>query len=188
MLTSLVDDRYTDKNTIHSYLPLYDELFASRKERARAVLEVGVYHGGSITLWHQYFSNAVVMGVDITVEAPPLFSNLQQWPRVQLLLGVDAYTAETITKIGTICGKLDVVLDDGPHTLESMRAFIQLYLPLIADDGILVIEDVQDFTWFKELCSFVPADLQAAIQMYDRRSLKGRYDDMVFVVNKALLK
>ena len=67
MLTDLVDNRYTDKNTTHSYLPLYDELLKSRKETARAVLEVGVYHGGSIALWHRYFTNAVVHGLSRTI-------------------------------------------------------------------------------------------------------------------------
>jgi hypothetical protein len=68
-----------------------------------------------------------------------------------------------------------------------MQACIQLYLPLIADDGILIIEDVQDFSWFKELCAVVPAELQSAIRTYDRRRVKGRYDDMVFVIDKKLL-
>jgi hypothetical protein len=36
-----------------------------------------------------------------------------------------------------------MVLDDGPHTLESMIKFIEFYSQILADDGILIIEDVQ---------------------------------------------
>jgi len=81
-----------------------------------------------------------------------------------------------------------MVLDDGPHTLASMLLLIALYLPLLADDGILIIEDVQDYAWFESLKAAVPADMQSAIQTYDRRAIKQRYDDLVFVVDKALLR
>jgi hypothetical protein len=190
MLTDLVDNRYTDKNTTHSYLPLYDELLKSRKETARAVLEVGVCWGGggSIALWHRYFTNAVVHGLDILSDYPELLQNRGDWPRVQLQLGVNAYTVDVASKVAAISGKLDMALDDGPHTLESMLSFIALYLPLIADDGILIIEDVQDYAWFESLKAAVPADMQSAIQTYDRREIKQRYDDLVFVVDKSLLR
>ena len=187
MLTDLVDNRYTDKNTTHSYLPLYDELLKSRKETARAVLEVGVYHGGSIALWHRYFTNAVVHGLDIG-GCPELLRNQSDWPRVQLQLGIDAYTVDVASKVAAISGKLDMALDDGPHSLESMLLFIALYLPLLADDGILIIEDVQDYNWFESLKAAVPVGMQSAIQTYDRRAIKQRYDDLVFVVDKSLLQ
>jgi hypothetical protein len=43
--------------------------------------------------------------------------------------------------------KFDFMLDDGPHTLDSMLKFIKLYSQIMADDGILVIEDVQSWSW-----------------------------------------
>ena len=188
MLTDLVDNRYTDKNTTHSYLPLYDELLKSRKETARAVLEVGVCHGGSIALWHRYFTNAIVYGLEIGSDCPELLQNQRDWPRVQLQLGINAYTVDAASKLAVISGKLDMVLDDGPHTLVSMLLCIALYLPLLADDGILIIEDVQDYSWFEVLKAAVPAGMQSAIQTYDRRDIKQRYDDLVFVVDKSILK
>ena len=48
MLSALVDDTRTDKNTVHSYLDLYQELLSSRKNSAKSVLEVGIHLGGSI--------------------------------------------------------------------------------------------------------------------------------------------
>ena len=35
----------TDKNTVHSYLPLYEKLLISKKETAKNVLEVGILNG-----------------------------------------------------------------------------------------------------------------------------------------------
>lgn len=40
----------TDKNTTHSYLPLYDTLLEPIKDTTGNILEIGVYQGGSIKL------------------------------------------------------------------------------------------------------------------------------------------
>jgi len=64
-LINLVDNSLTDKNTTHSYLPLYEHLLSSKKESAKNVLEVGTQFGGSIKLWRDYFTNANIYGLDI---------------------------------------------------------------------------------------------------------------------------
>ena len=56
-LEQLADNTRTDKNTAHSYLPLYQTLLIGKKETAKNVLEVGIYLGGSIKLWGDFFSN-----------------------------------------------------------------------------------------------------------------------------------
>jgi hypothetical protein len=50
-LIDLIDNSKTDKNTVHSYIELYEKLLCSQKESAKNVLEVGIYNGGSIKLW-----------------------------------------------------------------------------------------------------------------------------------------
>ena len=50
-----------------------------------------------------------------------------------------------------------MMLDDGPHTLDSMKQFIKLYSQIMSEDGILMIEDVQSIDWIDELKSVVPA-------------------------------
>lgn len=44
-LLSLIDNSRTDKNTAHTYIDLYETLLGSRKQTAKAVLEVGIYRG-----------------------------------------------------------------------------------------------------------------------------------------------
>ena len=80
--------------------------------------------------------------------------------------------------------KFDIMIDDGPHTLESMISFIEYYLPMLADDGIFVIEDVQSIDWIDTLADAIPDDMKQFIEIYDLRENKGRYDDIIFVVNK----
>jgi glutaredoxin-related protein len=80
--------------------------------------------------------------------------------------------------------KFDFMLDDGPHTLESMKQFIRLYSQLMTDDGILIIEDVQSSDWINVLINEVPENLKQFIKVYDLRENKNRYDDIVFTIDK----
>lgn len=101
-------------------------------------------------------------------------------PRIQLYCETDAYSQDFINKLGEV--RFDMVLDDGPHSLASQVAFIKLYLPLLAENGILIIEDVQSMNWIERLKEAVPEDKRHRINVYDLRAKKGRYDDIVFTV------
>ena len=77
------------------------------------------------------------------------------------------------------------MLDDGPHTLESMIQFITLYSQVMTDDGILIIEDVQHMDWIQHLGNAIPEKLKQYIYVYDLRGNKNRYDDIVFIIDKS---
>jgi cephalosporin hydroxylase len=184
-LTDLVDNTRTDKHTTHSYLDLYQHLFESKKTSAKNVLEVGIYAGGSIALWHDYFTNATVYGLDI-MPRNQVWREICDVKRIVLHTSNDAYD-ETMFKTNFLDKnlKFDVMLDDGPHTLESMIQFIKLYHQLMTDDGILIIEDIQSWDWLQTLIQTVPEDLRQYIKIYDLRQNKGRYDDIVFSIDKS---
>jgi hypothetical protein len=82
--------------------------------------------------------------------------------------------------------KFDFMLDDGPHTIESMIQFIRLYSHLLTEDGILIIEDVQEIFWLDILRNYVPDELKQYVKTYDLRENKGRYDDIVFTIDKRI--
>ena len=82
--------------------------------------------------------------------------------------------------------KFDYMLDDGPHTLESMEDFIKLYTPLMSKNGILIIEDIQDIDWIDQLKNITPENLKQYIKVYDLRKNKGRYDDIVFTIDRII--
>ena len=180
-LVDLADGRYTDKNTVHSYLPIYQTLFESKKESAKNVLEVGIHCGGSIKLWSDFFPNATVYGLDVI---DIIKSDIKNRTNVKLYTWADAYNPDFFN--ATFSGmKFDMLLDDGLHTLESMKQFITLYSQVMTDDGILVIEDIQDWNWIAELINTVPDNLKQYIKTYDLRANKGRYDDIVFTIDKS---
>jgi cephalosporin hydroxylase len=181
-LEQIVDNSITDKNTVHSYLPLYQNLLIGKKETTKNVLEVGVYHGGSIKLWSDFFTNATIYGLDINVQELDFIKNKEN---IILFESTDAYNEDVMTNLLNKNIKFDFLLDDGPHTLESMKKFIKLYLPLMTEDGILMIEDVQFIEWLDVLKNEVPEHLKPFIKTYDLRSNKNRYDDIVFTIDKS---
>lgn len=184
-LAQLANNSRTDKNTSHSYLPLYQNLLISKKETAKNVLEVGISGAGSIKLWHDFFTNATVYGLDI-MHFDDVWPEVKNKEKIVLHTSMDAYNHDYFnTHLLNSNVKFDFMLDDGPHTLESMIQFIQLYSQIMTDDGILIIEDVQSWDWIETLANAVPQHLKQFIKIYDLRPIKGKYDDIVFTIDKC---
>jgi hypothetical protein len=184
-LAEIANNFRTDKNTTHSYLPLYQHLLISKKETAKNVLEVGISGGGSIKLWNDFFTNANVYGLDI-MPIDYVWEEIKNKEKIVLHTSVDAYNHDYFnTHLLNSNVKFDFMLDDGPHTLETMIQFIQLYSQIMTDDGILIIEDVQSWDWLGTLANAVPQDLKPFIKIYDLRPIKGKYDDIVFTIDKC---
>ena len=143
-LKELIDNSRTDKNTTHSYINLYQELLIKKKYSATNILEVGIFKGGSIKLWSDFFVNANVYGVDLITENwDNNWDDIVANKKIKMLLGQNAYDEKFVNREFTNNYiKFDFILDDGPHTIDSMKQFIILYSPLIKDDGILIIEDI----------------------------------------------
>jgi len=182
-LIELINNDRTDKNTIHSYLDIYEKLLESKKETANKILEIGISQGGSIKLWHDYFKNATIYGLDI-IKIKDIWKEIKNNKRI--ILGCfDAYNSYFVNNQFVNKNlKFDVLIDDGPHSLESMIFFIENYLQLLEPDGIFIIEDVQSMDWVEDLKKIVPNEFKEFIEIYDLRENKNRYDDILFVINK----
>jgi len=189
-LVSLIDNTSTDKNTVHSYLELYETLLSPKKERAKNILEIGIgdfkeKNGGSIKLWKDYFPNAKIYALDILPKHRVLDEIIND-KRVVLFTSTNAYDEKIFNENFLNKNlKFDLLLDDGPHTLESMKTFIRLYSKVMTDDGILIIEDIQSIDWWPILYREVPQHLKKFVKHYDLRKNKNRYDDMVFTIDKS---
>lgn len=183
------NNKYTDKGTTHSYLELYETLLKPIQDTAKNVLEVGIgnfgpKNGGSLLLWKNYFTEATIYGIDI-LPLNRVLDELINDQSIKLYCEYDAYNKDFISKyLSNI--KFDFLLDDGPHTLKSQKEFIELYSPLLSENGILIIEDVQKIEWLEELKNKTPEHLKQYIKIYDLRENKKRYDDIVFTIDKVV--
>jgi hypothetical protein len=143
----------TDKGTSHTYLETYEELFRPYKDKEIKLVEVGIYGGGSLRLWEDYFTKALIMGVDITSFYMGDFK-----PR----------TDRVITHIQDIKEMqsedfkgFSIAIDDGSHRLEDQLYFVKLMLPVVK--GFIIVEDIQRQDYiqkFKELGECEVVDLR----------------------------
>ena len=193
MLIDLIDNYLTDKNTSHSYISTYERLFSSKKMFKNNILEIGIgepkqnkENGGSIKLWFDYFPNSTIYGLDI-IDISNVNDIIKNNDRIKLFTSINAYDTTFIENTFVKNDiKFDILIDDGPHTLDSMIFFVTHYLPLLNETGVLVIEDIPDITWINILIQNVPEEYRKFIQIEDLRHVKNRWDDIMFIINKAL--
>lgn len=171
----------TDKNTGHSYVDqFYEKEFLNYKNKNISLLEIGIDCGASLKLWSEYFINAEkIVGIDIGNYIPPKYKNIKNITYVF----EDAYNE----RISNELGMFDIIIDDGPHTIESQIKSIQYYLPKLNKNGILVIEDIQDESWIEKLEKKLKItsqlyNIDCFFEIVDLRKKKNRYDDLLFVI------
>lgn len=172
----LNDSMYgTDKGTIHSYIDFYEKTFETLKEKPVSVLEIGIRQGASLFLWSEYFKEcSIIIGIDIDQ------TNLQKmWQsnKIQYIF----QNAYDLNFYNSIKEKFDIIIDDGPHTLESQCFSLSQYIKKLNPDGILIIEDIQTINNAKILQNILPKELQKNIEIIDLRSTKNRYDDILAI-------
>jgi hypothetical protein len=173
----VVTNNFTDKNTCHSYLEPYENLLKDKQLTCKNVLEIGIQHGGSMKLWNDYFVNATIYGIDI--DEGPNF--LKEFNRVNCLK-IDAYSQQSIDYFINKNVAFDLIIDDGPHTLESMIYFIINYIQLLNSNGILIVEDIPDIAWCDIFKTHVPNGF--TYEIIDLRHVKNRWDDILFVITR----
>jgi hypothetical protein len=173
----------TDKFFAHQYIEVYEGLFEPIRDRVLNVLEVGINTGNSHRMWRDYFHNANVYGIDIY----DFCGGMKDEDRIDVRF-MDAYSEAAIDSFGSL--KFDVLVDDGPHTLSSQLFFVQNYCRLMADNGILVVEDIPHADWIPALSEAVPDNLKNCSFGIDRRWVPGRNsinDELMFVIDRRFV-
>ena len=92
-LEQIVDNTRTDKNTTHSYLPLYENLFKNKIETAQNMLEIGIQNGGSFKLWRDCFINAAIYGLDM-IHIDQIADDIKNDQYIILYTSTDAYNEQ----------------------------------------------------------------------------------------------
>ena len=116
------------------YFPIYEEILASRRSAPLKVLELGVYRGASLELWHKYFhSESTIVGIDID-PACKAFDRPEHHVHVRVGGQEDG---EFLKALIEEFGVFDVIIDDGSHMASHMIAsFNHLLADGLSDDGI----------------------------------------------------
>ena len=119
------------------YFDLYERHLRHFRGAEVHVLEIGVYAGGSLEMWRDYFgSDCRVYGVDID-ESCKRFEDAS----TRIFIG-DQADREFWRRFRAAVPRLDVVIDDGGHKVHQQVATLEELLPHLNPGGVYVCEDV----------------------------------------------
>src|SRR5574341_1056522 len=106
----------TDKGpSQHNYTELYERLLFQWKDDPIKIFEIGVAEGGSLAMWQSYFPKARIFAVDILDKSQ--FNSA----RVTTLVADQANRDQLQTAIDKSGSDIDVLIDDGGHTMEQQQ-------------------------------------------------------------------
>ena len=184
------NQRGTDKGTSHSYLPVYESIFDNFLEKKKniSVLEIGIQHGGSIFSWYELHEGSYVIGIDVNNDNInyDLIEKMKK-DRYSIIID-DAYSDNIIRQIKSkFPDGVDFIVDDGPHSIDSQIKFIELYLPLLNENSIAVIEDISSLSYLTILEDKIFENnpkTDYIVQKVNRQHIKGRYDDLMLIIQK----
>lgn len=124
------------------YLEVYHRHFARYRGRAPVILEVGVFDGGSLDMWRDYFGPGVrIYGVDVDARCSAFAA-----PDTTIIIG-DQGDRDFLKRLREQIGQVDILIDDGGHHMyQQIATFEELY-SMVSEDGIYLCEDMHTSYW-----------------------------------------
>lgn len=136
--TELDLSKYDTDKIPNGYLPYYDANTEPWIEETIHLLEVGVFKGGSLKLWQDYFPKATIAGIDVSLPLDRVESE-----RIRMFEGSQTDTDFLATVAGqTAPDGFDIIIDDASHLgRDAKTTFWFLFEHHLKSGGLYVIED-----------------------------------------------
>lgn len=128
----------TDKIESNTYIENFERHFGKLRNEPLKMLELGVFRGGSMRTWHEYFPQGLIVGLDRI--ANPI-SDMPE--RMRFYQGSQDDTT-LLDQIGAECAPdgFDIILDDASHFGKLSRvSYRNLFHKHLKSGGIYVVED-----------------------------------------------
>lgn len=123
--TSEIVDAYNDL-----FLKVYSDFYPRR------LLEIGIWHGGSLAMWREIFPGCEIVGVDREDRMSGVAkAHFSEDSRVTWRL----FSCPNPT-LGQM-GKFDLIIDDGEHGVEHVIPSFGLLWPQLNPGGLFIVED-----------------------------------------------
>lgn len=140
--------KYFDNNTgrvIHKwehYFEIYDRHFNAYRDKEIVILEIGVFQGGSLQMWKNYFGpKAKIYGIDID----PKCKEYEE-PNIEIFIGSQS-DKKFLEELRLKIPKIDILIDDGGHTMNQIKTSFTELFDHVKEDGIYAIEDLHTCYW-----------------------------------------
>ena len=138
-----------DRMIHHNYSKVYERYLRSfiNKTDSLNILECGILKGTGLAVWSELFPTAHLIGLDIDLDHTK--SNLDFLRGIGAfehnklsLLNFDQFAPDT-TELGELLGpqNLDIIIDDGFHSDETILNTLRALKPFFADTFVYFAED-----------------------------------------------
>ena len=120
------------------FLKCYEPVLAKFVDKEIKLLELGIFKGGSLLLWRDYFPQGTIAGIDIRIP-----ENFTGGERIKVFKGSQADTG-LLTRVANEVapGGFDIIIDDASHIGSlSKTTFWHLFENHLKPGGIYAIED-----------------------------------------------
>ena len=118
------------------YFDIYHRHFERFQNQKPTVLEIGVFHGGSLQMWKHYFGEgARIVGLDIN----PVCKQVEE-EGIEVFIG-DQEDSEFLKQLAEEIGPIDILIDDGGHSMSQQITTFESLFTHITADGVYLTED-----------------------------------------------
>lgn len=124
----------TDKYT-HGFIEIYEPYFKELKN-VKNILEIGVYNGGSLKYFSNFFPNAIVHGIDI------LEKKEYDTDRIKTYVVNQEDRFEINNFLNNVNIYFDIILDDGGHTMKQQQISFGMLFEKVTSGGLYILEDL----------------------------------------------
>ena len=155
----------------HKYESKYEAHLDQFRLQKIKLLEIGVKHGASLAMWEQYFPHADIFGMDIDPAC-----RQYETARSKVFIGDQANPADLRSMLERIGPPLDVIIDDGGHTMVQQRTSFEVLFDQLRPGGLYIVEDTHT-SYREKNGGGEPGKPDTFIAM-----LKGLLDDVHFRV------
>lgn len=124
------------------YFEIYHQYFRKFVGINVRMLEIGVYKGGSLQMWKDYFGDkAIIVGIDID-------ENCRQYADDSIHVCIGSQNDVVfLNKVWNQYGPFDIVLDDGSHFMEHQIKTFDVLFPMLRAGGVYMCEDTHTSYW-----------------------------------------
>jgi cephalosporin hydroxylase len=120
------------------YFSAYHAHLQQFRGKRPVILEIGINHGGSIDMWQKYFGEGTVLhGVDIN----PSCRQFEAKSAGVFIHTGDQGDRQFMEGLVAQVGPVDIIIDDGGHTMQQQLLTMQVWFPRVNDGGVYLVED-----------------------------------------------
>lgn len=157
----------SDKDTVHNYLPVYQQEF--NKIENIKILELGVCYGGSLILWENFFINSEIHGIDNVKYTEELIPGRLHFGKYE-----DLYSNFEENYF-------DYIVNDSMHYAKEQIDAFKLYYSKLKPGGKFFMEDIPDIENVLEIIRTLDGH---TFKVYNMNSSSTSQDSIILVVYK----